>query len=96
MRWGQDPADGSSRDPYDGPDAWKNSDGSDPLMLANSIVEWTGGEWTMIFNPETGASNTYISNLRTGIQYKWDGVQWLKSFEGEYTPGSWRFDLDPQ
>jgi len=96
MRWGQNAADGSSRDPYDGPDAWKNSDGSDPLMLANSIVEWTGSEWVMIFNPETGNSNTYISNLRTGIQYKWDGVQWLKSFEGEYTPGSWRFDLDPQ
>jgi hypothetical protein len=95
MRWGQDPADGSSRDPYDGPDAWKNLDGSDPLILANSIIEWNGSEWKIIFDPGTANANTYVSNLRTGIQYKWDGVQWLKSFEGEYLAGSWRFVLNP-
>jgi hypothetical protein len=41
------------------------------------------------------ATNVFITNLRTGIQYKWDGVQWLKSFEGEYLPGSWRLTLNP-
>jgi len=85
----------SSRTPYDGPDAWKNLDDSDPVIYANSIIEWIGTRWVTIFDPSSAASNTYVSNLRTGIQYKWDGVQWLKAFEGEYQSGSWRIDLDP-
>ena len=30
---------------YDGPDAWKNLNGSDPVIAANSIIEWSGTEW---------------------------------------------------
>lgn len=84
------------KDSYDGPDAWKNLDNSDPYIKANSIIEWTGTEWVEIFDPIEANVNTYITNLRTGVQYKWDGVQWLKSFEGEYAAGYWRLDLDPQ
>ena len=36
----------------------------------------------------------YFTNLRTGIQYRWSGDEWLKSFEGEYRSGYWRFDLN--
>ena len=82
-------------DRISGPDAWKNSNGSDTHLKANSIVEWNGSKWTMIFDPDDFETNKYITNLRTGIQYKWDGVQWLKSFEGEYLPGSWRLTLNP-
>jgi hypothetical protein len=78
-----------------GPDAWKNSNGSDTHIKANSIIEWNGSRWTMIFDPDEFDTNIFITNLRTGIQYKWDGVQWLKSFEGEYLPGSWRLTLNP-
>jgi hypothetical protein len=35
----------SARTAYDGPDAWKNADGSDPIIRANSIIEWNGSEW---------------------------------------------------
>lgn len=84
----------SSRSPYDGPDAWKNADGVDPVIPANAIVEWTGNQWSMVFDPTT-ADTVYFTNLKTGIQYRWDGEQWLKSFEGEYGPGYWRFDLNP-
>jgi hypothetical protein len=31
--------------PYDGPDAWKNSNGSDPVIRANTVVEWNGTSW---------------------------------------------------
>jgi hypothetical protein len=126
---------------YDGPDAWKNLDNSDPVLPANSIIEWTGSQWEVL-NPQwivsqapgdntiayvegeiviyqerafvatsniTHAENTsiptenakfqeisiYFTNLRTGIQYRWVEAQWLKSFEGEYDSGYWRFDLDP-
>jgi hypothetical protein len=78
----------------DGPDAWKNLDDSDPEIYTNSIIEWTGAEWTTIWNPATGDVPTYIQNLRTEIQYRWDGEQWLKSFEGEYAPGTWGFRLN--
>jgi len=78
-----------------GPLAWKNLDDSDVFIKANSIIEWNGSRWVSVFDPEEVATNIYITNLRTGIQYKWDGVQWLKSFEGEYLPGSWRLTLNP-
>jgi hypothetical protein len=78
---------------YDGPDAWKNANGTDPVIKANSIIEWDGENWIELWDPATGTNPTYIQNIRTGIQYKWDGVQWLKSFEGEYAPGLWGFAL---
>lgn len=78
-----------------GPEAWKNLDGSDTYIKANSIIEWNGSRWIPVFDPEEITTNIFITNLRTGIQYKWDGVQWLKSFEGEYLPGSWRLTLNP-
>ena len=79
---------------YDGPDAWKNLDGSDPYIQENSIIEWDGEFWITAWVPGTATAGTYFTNLTTGIQYKWDGSQWLKSFEGEYAAGYWRFDLD--
>lgn len=80
----------------DGPDAWKNANGSDPIIKANSIIEWNGSAWITIWDPANGITPTYIQNLRTGIKYRWDGEQWLKAFEGEYAPGYWGFNLDPQ
>jgi len=94
IKYGQDPADGSSRDPYDGPDAWKNLNGTDPFIPANSIIEWDGASWKVIFNPSAASGNTIIQNLRTLIKYRWTDGQWLKAFEGEYAPGYWRFDLE--
>ena len=87
--------DTSTRAEYDGPDGWKDINGEDSVIFANSIIEWNGEQWVEIFNPNTGANPTYIQNLRTGVQYVWNGEQWLKSFEGEYAPGFWRFDLNP-
>jgi len=129
---------------YDGPDAWKNLNGSDPVIKANAIIEWSGTAWVDLIptwlvstpTPATSAIQVYarnqiviydgvayrananitqgenikvpldndkfdeisllFQNLKTGIQYRWgtDG-QWMKSFEGEYMSGYWRFDLDP-
>jgi hypothetical protein len=129
---------------YDGPDAWKNLNGSDPVIKANSIVEWDSTGWIDLIpawvvstpTPSTAGIQVYardqiviydgvaykandditqgdntiipldndkfeaisllFQNLKTGIQYRWgsDG-QWMKSFEGEYMSGYWRFDLDP-
>lgn len=77
----------------DGPAAWKNSDGSDFTSDSNNIIEWDGTKWNIIFNASSINDVTYVTNLRTGVQYKWDGESWTKSFEGEYVEGRWRLVL---
>ena len=79
----------------DGPDAWKNLDGTDPEIYSNTIIEWDGSNWNEIFDADTAEGAYYITNLRTGIQYKFEQGQWLKSFEGEYQSGYWGFIADP-
>ena len=80
-------------DNQDGADAWKNSDGSDFVSEANNVIEWNGTSWNIVFEAASATDFTYITNLRTGIQYKWDGELWTKSFEGEYPEGHWRLVL---
>lgn len=78
----------------DGPDAWKSTTNVDLIAHANDIIEWTGTQWNVIFNsnqePDTMVWQT---NIYTGVQYLWNGVQWIKSFEGEYRTGEWRLEL---
>ena len=77
----------------DAADAWRNTTGTHLVARANDIIEWTGTEWTVIFDSENTPTVTYITNIRTQIQYAWDGESWLKSFEGIYTAGDWRLIL---
>jgi hypothetical protein len=105
------PAD-STNVPYRGPQAWRgasnddssweNQDGTDPVIKANSIIEWTGSAWTTIWDPDQNTVEAadvlgeefapfYIQNIRTGVKYQWEGTQWIKAFEGEYLSGEWSF-----
>jgi hypothetical protein len=66
-----------------------------PLVAkANDIIEYTGSAWQVVFDytqfPDTMVWQT---NIYTGVQYLWNGVQWKKSFEGEYTADLWRIVL---
>jgi hypothetical protein len=66
-----------------------------PLVAkANDIIEWTGSVWHVIFN-SAHESDTMVwqTNIYTGIQYLWNGVSWVKSFEGEYTAAQWKIVL---
>ncbi len=94
----------STKVPYRGPEGWKDTYDTDPVIKANSVIEWNGYTWSTIWDPDLNTleaadmagepfSATYIQNIRTGIKYKWDGEQWLKAFEGEYGPGDWNFKL---
>jgi hypothetical protein len=80
-------------DNQDGPDAWKNSDNTNFFAYANDIIQWDGTHWNVIFNSAERTDAVYITNSYTGIQYKWDGEAWSKSFEGVYDPGNWRLVL---
>jgi len=78
----------------DGPDAWKNTNGTDFIANTNDIIEWDGSKWRVVFNAEaTKDTIVYLTNIYTSVQYKWNGIQWRKSFEGEYTRGRWRLEL---
>ena len=80
---------------YDGPDAWKNADNSDFVAGENDIVEWDGSQWHVVFDASTddGSTTKYITNLNTGVQYRWTGTEWILSWEGEYQKGTWRLAL---
>lgn len=80
----------------DGADAWKNSNSTDFVAEANDIIEWNGTQWNILFDASANSNTeqlTYVTNLNTGIQYKWDGNAWLLSFEGEYRKGTWNLSL---
>lgn len=68
--------------------AWGNFEAN-----ANDIISYDGAAWSIIFDSQNVAEETYITNSYTGIQYRWDGEQWLKSFEGVYDKEKWRLIL---
>jgi hypothetical protein len=78
---------------YDGPDAWKNTDGSNFQAHANDIIEWSGTAWSIIFDSTTVTDIVYITNSYTGTQYKWSDGSWSKSYEGVYQAKQWRLIL---
>lgn len=78
----------------DGADAWKGDDNSDLIANANDIIEWNGTKWIVIFNSvQEEDVLLYQTNIYSGVQYSWNGVSWVKSFEGEYKAGAWRLEL---
>lgn len=78
----------------DGPDAWKNADGSDFIANENDIIEWDGQNWSVVFDSQNSTDKIiFLTNIFTKTQYKWSGVEWSKSFEGLYRKGEWRIEL---
>ncbi len=68
----------------DGPDAW-----GDLVAGANDIIQYTGSVWQVVFDSSTEKGVHYMTNTTTGLQYKWTGTEWVKSYEGEYRAGDW-------
>ena len=78
----------------DGADAWKSTTNVDFVAHANDIIEWSGTQWTVIFNSiQETDTMVWQTNIYTGVQYLWNGVSWVKSFEGEYKAGEWTIEL---
>ena len=77
-----------------GATAWRSNDDIDLIAHANDIIEWDGNSWNVIFDSiHKQDVIIYQTNIYTGIQYMWNGVSWIKSFEGEYSQGQWRIEL---
>jgi hypothetical protein len=78
----------------DGADAWKSTTDVDFIAGVNDIIEWSGSHWSVIFDTST-EHDTIIwqTNVFTNIQYMWNGVAWVKSFDNTYRAGTWRLVL---
>jgi hypothetical protein len=78
----------------DGADAWKGINDAELVAHANDIIEWSGTRWNVIFDSQNEFDTIiWQTNTYTGIQYRWNGVAWVKSFEGIYKVGKWRLEL---
>lgn len=57
------------------------------VAKANSIIEYDGSQWFVSFDSSVLQSVNFVTNLTTGIQYRYDGYTWMKSYEGWYPAG---------
>lgn len=78
----------------EGSAAWKNADNSNLVASANDIVSWDGTKWVIVFDASEANNITFVTNLNTGIQYRYKDNEWLLSIDGEYPVGTWRIDLN--
>lgn len=63
------------------------------VAQANDIIEYTGSQWQVVFEAAESTSVQFVTNLTTGIQYRWTGSTWVKSYEGLYPGGEWSLVL---
>jgi hypothetical protein len=72
---------------------WRGSDGVALNAKANDIIEYNGSHWTIAFDSQSEDSVQYVTNLTTGMQYRWSAGSWIKSYEGRYEAGLWSLIL---
>lgn len=84
------------------PPAWAGINGAALIANANDIVQFTGTRWIVVFDSvNSGGQMQYVTNINTGIQYKWippdpdsDATgMWVKSYDGLYPGGAWNLIL---
>jgi hypothetical protein len=75
------------------PLAWRGLNGQVLIANANDIIEYDGSRWRVVFDSQSLADTQYVTNITTGIQYKWLADQWVKSIDGLYPGGSWTLVL---
>jgi hypothetical protein len=75
--------------------AWRGADNSDLIAKANDIIQYDGNKWFVDFAAAAEPDVKYVTNARSGVQYKWVAVEqsWMKSVEGQYEAGQWTMVL---
>ncbi len=67
------------------------------VARVGDIIEYNSstGKWNIAFDAsDPDSTQHYVTNLNTGIQYKFNGTEWVKSYEGVYKQGTWSIVLD--
>jgi hypothetical protein len=76
------------------PIAWQGAGGQPLVAKANDIIQYDGVVWRIYFNHISSPDNIqYVTNITTGIQYKWINNVWIKSYQGLYPGGQWSLVL---
>lgn len=57
---------------------------------ANDIIEYDGSQWNIVFDSQTVINIEFVTNLTTGVQYRYHDNNWVKSYDGFYNQGEWR------
>lgn len=77
----------------EGAPAWYGIGETYLYAQANDIIEYDGIRWNVVFGSQHYTDVQYVTNLTTGIQYRWAEGEWLKSYEGIYRSGNWSLVL---
>lgn len=58
---------------------------------ANDIIQYNGGtgEWEVVFDSESIETVQFVTNLTTGVQYRYADGAWMKAVDGWYGEGDW-------
>ena len=67
------------------------------IASVGDIIEYNTAQskWLKVFDASHPDSTLhYVTNQNTGIQYRFNGTEWVKSYEGIYTAGNWSIVLD--
>jgi hypothetical protein len=59
------------------------------VARANDIIGFDGDQWLVEFASDTVDTPQFVTNITTGLQYRWTGQEWIKSYEGLYPGGEW-------
>ena len=63
--------------------------GYETVASANDIIEFDGLDWIVSFDSTFLTDIQYVTNLTTGIQYRYAEGMWMKSYEGYYDQGDY-------
>ena len=67
------------------------------VASVGDIIQYnsTTSKWQKVFDAShPDSTQHYVTNTNTGIQYRFNGTEWVKSYEGIYTAGNWTIVLD--
>ena len=77
--------------------SFRSSNWGTLVAKVGDIIEYNSstGKWNIAFDAsDPDSTQHYVTNLNTGIQYKFNGTEWVKSYEGVYKQGTWSIVLD--
>lgn len=72
---------------------WRGPNNQNFVARANDIIEYKNGGWSVVFDSDNVSTIEYVTNLTTGIQYRWQEGEWAKSVEGIYNETEWTIIL---
>lgn len=66
--------------------AWGNL-----VANANDIIQYnaSAGEWQVVFDSQDSEDVEFVTNITTGVQYRFVDGTWMKSVDGWYGEGDW-------